>query len=104
MLDMTELRCLTRWCRERQLHWQPALCDDGTPALMLQSPARALPRMLLVSEDHAFCLLDDPGEVLAEASSLTALLDAVDAGVAEPPALFQVSRRASEWRSLAPAA
>jgi hypothetical protein len=39
--------------------------------------------MLVVAGDDGFCLLDAPGAPLATASDLPALLDALDAGVAE---------------------
>ena len=45
--------------------------------------------MLLVVDDDGFHLLNAPGETLAAASDLPALLDALDGGVAEAPRRFR---------------
>jgi len=47
--------------------------------------------MLLVHDRHGFCLIDPLGELLASASDLPSLLDALDGGVAEAP------RWCSDW-------
>jgi hypothetical protein len=64
----------------------PARADDGSPALLLARRGQGHgEEMLVVLRDDGFSLLDSVGEVLASASDLPALLDAVDGGVAEPP-------------------
>jgi len=86
MLGRGALRALATWCAARGMRWMPARTDDGSPALLLerrgQPPAEA---MLVVLHDGGFWLVDASGEVLASASDLPALLDALDGGVAEPP-------------------
>lgn len=83
MLESRELLQLTRWCKARQLHWQPAQTESRQPAILLQSHASRLAwdAMLLVEDDEGFALLDCAGEVLATTSDLPALLDALDAGL-----------------------
>lgn len=88
MLDSGDLRLLSRWCRARSLHWQPGVADDGRPALLLFGEPRN--NMMLLADDDEWRLLDAPGDVLAAASGLAELLDALDAGVGEPA---QISRR-----------
>ena len=89
MLDSTELRLLSRWCRARRMQWQPGVADDGTPAVLLLGPPRhatCCHGMMLLPDDSEWRLLDGPGRVLAAASGLCELLDALDAGVGEPAA------------------
>jgi hypothetical protein len=85
MLDTADVKILTRWCRDRRLNWMPARADDGAQAVSLGPIGRSSPwrDMLVVAGDDGFCLLDAPGATLATASDLPALLDALDAGVAE---------------------
>ena len=54
--------------------------------MMLEHHAGTRPwqRMVLCREHNALRLLDETGTLLAEASTLPALLDALDGGVAEP--------------------
>jgi hypothetical protein len=40
--------------------------------------------MLLIPDDDGFSLVQEDGQVLAAASDLPALLDALDGGIAEP--------------------
>lgn len=80
MLDQSELRVLVRWCRARRLQWQPGVADDGRPAILLLGGAA----MQLLPDDDGWQLLDADGQTLAAASDLGGLLDALDAGVAEP--------------------
>jgi hypothetical protein len=66
------------------MRWMPARTDDGSLALLLERRGQALAEaMLIVLHDTGFWLLDSSGEILATASDLPALLDAVDGGVAE---------------------
>ena len=87
MLAVRDLRELTNWCRTRRLTWTPAQLEDGAAALSLQRVSASTPwtNLFLVAEDAGFTLLDASGRMLAAASDLPALLDAVDGGVAEPP-------------------
>ena len=91
MLATGDLRVLSTWCSHRGLHWLAASYDE--PSMLLEHHAGTRPwgRMVLCREDSALRLLDETGTLLAEASNLPALLDAVDGGVAEPtpvPALL----------------
>jgi hypothetical protein len=84
VLETAELQLLSKWCRARRLHWQPGVADDGRPALLLLGVPQQT--MLLLPEEDEWHLLDEPGDVLACASGLTELLDALDAGMgAETP-------------------
>ena len=85
VLDVAELRALTAWCRERALSWSPLQGDAGDDVMMLD-PGVSRPgakRMFLFQREGEFRLEDARGEVLAMASDLTAVLDAVDGGVGE---------------------
>ncbi len=86
MLDTAELRHLTQWCAARRLSWRPACTDAGEPAVLLHRSTRdaAWADMLLVADDSSLTLFDEASALLASASFLPALLDALDAGVAEP--------------------
>jgi hypothetical protein len=86
VLDLAEMRFLTAWCARRGLRWCP-LRGEANRAEMLLEPLdarRPWQRLRLVLEDDGFALEDEPGEVLATASDLPALLDALDGGVDEP--------------------
>lgn len=80
MLEFGELQLLTRWCRARQVQWQPGVADDGCPAVLLL----ARHGMMLLPDEGEWRLLDGAGRVIAAASGLSELLDALDAGVGEP--------------------
>ena len=89
MLTRAELLLLADWCRARRMTCIPARAvdgADGAAALLLQRPGREADAMLLVVEARERRLLDGAGLQLATASGLPALLDAVDAGVADMPA------------------
>jgi hypothetical protein len=93
MLDSGELRQLSRWCRARRVQWQPGVADDGRPVVLL-----ARHGMMLLPDDSEWRLLDAPGRVIASASGLSELLDALDAGVAEPePMPAAGTTPAMEW-------
>jgi len=67
------------------MRWTPARSDDGAPALLLQRRGQpTADALLVVLDEDGFRLADTAGEVLASASDLPALLDALDGGVAEP--------------------
>jgi hypothetical protein len=93
VLETSELRRLARWCRARRVQWQPGIADDGRPVLLL-----ARHGMMLLPDDGEWRLLDAPGRVIASASGLSELLDALDAGVAEPePMPSAAMTPAVEW-------
>ncbi|HTN12942.1 MAG TPA: hypothetical protein VL154_18390 [Acetobacteraceae bacterium] len=80
VLDFSELRQLTCWCRARRVQWQPGVADDGCPVVLLL----ARHGMMLLPDDGEWRLLDGSGRMIAAASGLSELLDALDAGAAEP--------------------
>jgi hypothetical protein len=84
MLGPEERVLLDLWCRQRAMRWYPAP-GRGASALMLAHDRwdRPFARMLLVREADEFLLHEANGSILAMASDLPALLDAVDAGVAD---------------------
>lgn len=87
MLDADDARILARWCRNRRL--SAVACAEG--GMTLESwVSPAWNSMRLVESVEGLTLLDGTGETLASASDLPALLDAVDAGVAEPRPRFVV--------------
>ena len=85
MLEVTELRLLTGWCRRRGLRWQPFEAAAETARLLLEPLAALHPwqRMVLVADAEGLRLEDEACEPLAAASDLPALLDALDGGVAD---------------------
>ncbi len=86
MLGRPALRALAVWCAARGMRWTPARTDDGASALLLERRGQpAAEAMLVILHDDGFRLVDANGELLASASDLPALLDALDGGVAEPP-------------------
>jgi hypothetical protein len=86
MLGRHALKALAVWCASRGMRWTPARTDDGTPALLLERRAQPTAEsMLVILNDDGFRLVDANGELLASASDLPSLLDALDGGVAEPP-------------------
>ena len=86
MLGRGALRALATWCAARGMRWSPARTEDGTPALMLERRGQpAAEAMLVLLHDDGFRLVNAAGEVLASASDLPSLLDALDGGVAESP-------------------
>ncbi len=91
MLSRSELRMLTAWCGRRELRWSPAQAVGGMPTMLLepQTPRAPWQRMLLVFDEPEMRLETELGEILASASDLPAVLDAMDGGVAEPPALYR---------------
>ena len=60
--------------------------------------SRPWQRMMLRWEADTLRLLDETGTLLAEASTLPALLDAVDGGVGEPVRLTQTAGLARAQR------
>ena len=89
MLAPSDLQTLTGWCRNRAMCWTALRVDAVAAVLMLEPRAATRPwqRMRLVVADHVYLLEDEAGQALASASDLPALLDALDGGVADAPAL-----------------
>jgi hypothetical protein len=86
MLGRGALKALAVWCAARGMRWTPARTDDGAPALLLERRGQpTADTMLVIINDDGFRLVDANGELLASASDLPSLLDALDGGVAEPP-------------------
>lgn len=88
MTTQAELRHLTRWCAAHRLSWQPARTDDGQAAILLRGIAGrpAGHDMMLVEGDDGVELHDSNGVLLADASEIPALLDALDSGLLTRPA------------------
>ena len=85
MLGRAELLLLAEWCRRRGMSWLPGRSTDGAPALLLEHRAAVGGEpMLLTLRDAELCLADESGQMIASASDLPALLDALDAGIADP--------------------
>jgi hypothetical protein len=85
MIEYRDLVALAAWCRARGLCWLPGRAHEGSEALLLERSRglRASQSMLLVHDRHGFCLIDSLGDLLASASALPSLLDALDGGIAE---------------------
>lgn len=76
--------------------WIPGRSDRGRDALLLERRGRGTSEpLLLVLHAAELCLMDTAGQVLASASDLPALLDAVDRGIGD-------QGRASSWLVPAP--
>ncbi len=87
ILERSELLALSAWCSRRDMSWSVATAEDHRPAMLLtpRDAGRPWQSMLLVLAAGDMRLHDEVGEVLATASDLPALLDALDGGVAEQP-------------------
>ena len=85
MFDTADLRQLSLWCRRHRMSWMPGCSDAGEGGLLLRGGGhrRAAAGMLLLTGQPELRLLAESGETVASASSLPALLDALDAGVAQ---------------------
>ncbi len=87
MLDGVAIRALNLWCDRRSLSWSAAH-PVGDSAVMVLCPRDACgpwQRMMLVLDCPELRLENELGEMLASASDLPALLDAVDGGVGKAP-------------------
>ncbi len=84
MLDTADLRTLSLWCRQHRMSWMPGCSDSGEGGLLLRGVAARCPttELLLLTDQRELRLIGDGGETMASASTLPALLDALDAGVA----------------------
>lgn len=89
MLAPSDLQTLTGWCRDRAMCWT-ALRVTAEAAVLLLEPlvaARPWQRMRLIATDQGYLLENEAGQALASASDLPALLDALDGGIADAPAV-----------------
>ncbi len=93
LLERSDLRLLAAWCQPRGIAWTPAAAHHAGAALWLLPSGRGAEAMMLVVDRAELRLLDAAGQELATASDLPALLDAVDGGVADPPAVTSWSAR-----------
>jgi hypothetical protein len=91
MLTRADLRMLSGWCHARGMTWLPGRAEGSAVGLLLQRNSGS---MLLASKAGELRLFDAAGQVLAVASNLPALLDALDGGIAD---------RCAGWRTMAPA-
>jgi hypothetical protein len=76
MLDQADLHALERWCAARRVTWAACAHDAVLLRGAAGPPARLCPR------PDGWALETEAGEALAAASTLPALLDAMDAGLA----------------------
>jgi hypothetical protein len=85
MLDRGTLQVLHGWCHRHSLHWTALTGPDSVAAMLLEpeSARRPWSRMMLQVNADGYRLCDDRGEILAEASDLPALFDALESGLAE---------------------
>ena len=83
MLGQNDRQVLMRWCRARRVRWLATLGPDRQPAVLLVADGPGWPAMRVLAERDGLLLETETGEILAAASGLQALLDAVDAGIAE---------------------
>ena len=83
MLDHADRHALGRWCRTRRVKWFAATTGAGGDAVLLAADTGGWPAMRLVRVTDGWLLETGAGEALAAASALPALLDAMDAGIAE---------------------
>lgn len=84
MLNPAAVKQLSEWCAPRAIGWQPLPCH-GACAILLEprSRLRCWQRMVLSFVEDSFELTTESGELLASASELRSVLDALDGGVAE---------------------
>lgn len=86
MLDTGDRLVLLRWCRTRRVPWSAA--DTPSAATVVTLHATQGRRTLrVVAEPDGMRLETESGITLAAASGLLALLDAIDAGIADLPDL-----------------
>ncbi len=86
MLDVGDRLVLLRWCRARRVPWSVAEGEaDGAVITLHATQGRQTLR--IIAGPAAMRLETGTGATLAAASGLLALLDAIDAGVADLPDL-----------------
>ena len=84
VLPVRDLQTLSRWCAARRMEWLPGNSSDAGEVILIE-PASGnglWPRLALFRQARLYGLVDEWGEILAEASELSALLDALDGGIA----------------------
>ena len=86
MFDPADRQFLQRWCRARRMKWLASTSTDGSPAILLFADAADRPPMRLVAGREGLRLETEGADILAAASTLPALLDVLDAGIADLPA------------------
>ena len=85
MLDIVDLRALTTWCAASAMRWRPLL-RSGNVAILLEpvNAQQCWARVVLTWGDDDYELVSEAGDLLAVASDLHSVLDALRGGVAEP--------------------
>ena len=83
MLDPSDRTVLLRWCRARHVTWSALSGPPEHPVITLLADVGPWSALHLTHDAAGWLLATPEGETLAAASSLPALLDAMDAGIAE---------------------
>ncbi|MCX7381331.1 MAG: hypothetical protein NT133_07925 [Alphaproteobacteria bacterium] len=86
MLDTSDRLVLLRWCRARRVPWSTGDTPGGTAMITLHATQGRRTLRVIAAAD-GMRLETEGGDTLAAASGLLALLDAVDAGIADMPNL-----------------
>jgi hypothetical protein len=97
MLTTADRQFLIRWCRARRVKWFAAVASDGGPAVLLIADTGPRVPMRVAFAPDGLRLETETGEVLAAASDLPALLDALDAGIADLPSRVATFRASVEF-------
>jgi hypothetical protein len=85
MLGWVDRQFLQRWCRGRRMKWFAIASVDGQAAVLLVAEAGDRPPIRVVADRGELRLETASGHLLAMSSNLAALLDVVDAGIADLP-------------------
>lgn len=85
MLGWVDRQFLQRWCRARRMKWFAIATVDGQAAVLLVAEAADRPPIRVVADRGELRLETSSGHILAMASNLAALLDVIDAGIADLP-------------------
>lgn len=83
-LTALDLAVVARWCQARRCRTRLARGTRSVLVIETLSPHIAWQRLTLARLGSLYRLSDEWGDTLAEASSLSVVLDAVDGGVATP--------------------
>ncbi len=83
-LTAMDLAVVARWCQTRRCRTRMAAGLRSVLVIETLSQHTAWQRLALAKLGNLYRLSDEWGDTLAEASSLSVVLDAVDGGVATP--------------------
>lgn len=83
-LSANDIRALAQWCQSRRFRFRPMRTDAPEQEILLEPVSRtsAWQRLTLAASNGTYRLADEWGEILAEASTLHPVLDALDGGIA----------------------